>query len=128
MNRELAISQLLAALTALGWVPPQIGDVIDLILNGELLTLDQAAFVAECSDEKVRKACELAAKTNSPLGVKWATRWLVGRERLLDDLERGRLDERRGRDVRRRAEERARKFEGWARPQAALSVPSRTEA
>jgi hypothetical protein len=52
---------------------------IELILAGELLTLDQAADVAECSDERIRKACELAAMTNRPMGVKWATRWLVGK-------------------------------------------------
>ena len=85
-----------------------------------MLTLDQAADVAECSDEKIRRACELAAMTNSPMGVKWATRWLVGKGRLLDDIENGKLDSRRGIDARRRADERARKYEGWARPQGPL--------
>jgi hypothetical protein len=114
------IDQLLAMLAELGWTPPTVGDVIELILAGELLTLDQAADVAECSDEKIRRACELAAMTNSPMGVKWATRWLVGKGRLLDDIENGKLDSRRGIDARRRAEERARKYEGWARPQGPL--------
>jgi hypothetical protein len=114
------IDQLLAMLAELGWTPPTAGDVIELILAGELLTLDQAADVAECSDEKIRRACELAAMTNSPMGVKWATRWLVGKERLLDDIENGKLDSRRGLDARRRADERARKYEGWARPQGPL--------
>jgi hypothetical protein len=85
-----------------------------------LLTLDQAADVAECSDEKIRRACELAAATNNPIGVKLAGRWLVGKARLLDDLEGGKLDRRGGLDARRRAEERARKYEGWVRRQAAL--------
>jgi hypothetical protein len=49
------IGQLLAMLAELGWTPPTVGDVIELILAGELLTLDQAADVAECSDEKIRK-------------------------------------------------------------------------
>jgi hypothetical protein len=114
------IDQLLAILAELGWTPPTVGDVIELILAGELLTLDQAADVAECSDEKIRRACELAAMTNRPMGVKWATRWLVGKGRLLDDIENGKLDSRRGIDARRRAEERARKYEGWARPQGPL--------
>ncbi|MET4514347.1 hypothetical protein [Bradyrhizobium sp. I1.7.5] len=103
-------------------------DVIDLILDGELLTLDQAADVAMCSDEKIRRACELAAATVTPLGVKWATRWLVGRVRLLDDIERGKLDGRRGKEARDRAEDRARKYEGWARPQPPLSLPDRSTA
>jgi hypothetical protein len=114
------IDHLLAMLTELGWTPPTVGDVIELILAGELLTLDQAADVAECSDEKIRRACELAAMTNRPMGVKWATRWLVGKGRLLDDIENGKLDSRRGIDARRRADERARKYEGWARPQGPL--------
>jgi hypothetical protein len=116
------IDQLLAMLAQLGWTPPTGGDVIELILSGELLTLDQAADVAECSDEKIRKACELAAMTNRPMGVKWAKRWLVGKARLLGDIENGKLDSRRGVDARRRAEERARKYEGWARPQGRSSA------
>ena len=118
------IDQLLAMLAELGWTPPTGGDVIELILAGELLTLDQAADVAECSDEKIRRACELAAMTNRPVGVKWAARWLVGKARLLDDIEIGKLDSRRGVDARRRAEERARKYEGWARPQGPLKRPA----
>jgi hypothetical protein len=63
------------------------GDVIDKILDDELLTLAQAADIAECSDEKIRQACELASATNTPLGVKTAGRWLVGKARLLDDID-----------------------------------------
>lgn len=99
--------------------------VITRILSGELLTLDQAADVAECSDEKLRKHCELTAGTSRPLGIKFANRWFVGKLELLDDLEQGKIDRRRGPDVRNRAEERARKYEGWARPQEALKVGER---
>jgi len=104
------------------------GDVIDLIVAGELLTLDQAADIAECSGEKIRRACELAAETNNPLGVKPAGRWLVGKARLLDDIERGKLDGRRGKGARLRAEERAKKYQAWARPQKPLvEVPAQEE-
>jgi hypothetical protein len=96
------------------------GDVIDSILAGELLTLEQAADIAGCSDEKIRRACEQAAAAKDPIGVKVAGRWLVGKTRLLDLIERGKLDGRRGREARLRAEERAAKYEGWARPQAPL--------
>lgn len=99
--------------------------VISRILSGELLTLDQAADVAECSDEKLRKHCELTARTSRPLGIKFAGRWLVGKLELLDDLEQGKIDRRRGPDVRNRAEERARKYEGWARPQEPPNVAER---
>jgi hypothetical protein len=98
------------------------GDVVDQILNGALLSLEQAADVAECSGEKVRKSCELAAGTQRPLGVKFANRWFVGKARLLDDLEQGKIDRRRGPHVRQRAEERAKKYESWARPQQPLIV------
>jgi hypothetical protein len=91
--------------------------VIARILRGELLTLDQGADVAECSDEKLRKHCELTAGTSRPLGIKFANRWFVGKLELLDDLEQGKIDRRRGPQVRQRAEERAGKYEGWARPQ-----------
>lgn len=100
----------------------QSGSVIARILRGELLTLDQAADVAECSDEKLRKQCELTAGSNRPLGIKFAGRWFVGKLELLDDLEQGKIDRRRGAGVRRRAEERARKYEGWAQPQDPLNV------
>ena len=39
------------------------GDVVDLILTGALLNLEQAAGVCECSDKKIRKACDTAAPT-----------------------------------------------------------------
>jgi hypothetical protein len=98
----------------------QVSDVIDQILRGELLTLDQAGDVAECSDEKLRKRCVLTATTDRPLGIKIADRWFVSKARLLNDLGQGRIDRRRGPEVRRRAEERAKRYEGWARPQRPL--------
>jgi hypothetical protein len=99
------------------------GSVVARILRGELLTLEQAADVAECSDEKIRKQCELTAGTNRPLGIKFANRWMVGKLELLDDLEQGKIDRRRSPHVRQRAEERARKYERWAQPQQPLAVP-----
>jgi hypothetical protein len=101
------------------------GSVVARILGGELLNLEQAADVAECSDEKIRKQCELTAGTKRPLGIKFAGRWMVGKLELLDDLEEGKIDRRRGPHVRQRAEERARKYEGWARPQELLKSPER---
>jgi hypothetical protein len=120
IDQNRIIVQLLQMLAELGWTPPN--DVVDLILNGELLSLEQVADVAECSDEKIRKACVAAAATKRPLGINFAGRWFVGRTRLLDDLEQGKIDRRRGREVRLRAEERAKKYERWAQPQAPLAV------
>jgi hypothetical protein len=48
---------------------------------------------------------------------------MVGKLELLDDLEEGKIDRRRGPQVRQRAEERARKYEEWARPQEPLRAP-----
>jgi hypothetical protein len=48
---------------------------------------------------------------------------MVGKLELLDDLERGKIDRCRGPQVRQRVEERARKYEGRARPQQPLAVP-----
>jgi hypothetical protein len=102
------------------------GSVVARILRGELLQLDQAADIAECSDERIRKQCELTAGTKRPLGVKFAGRWMVGKMELLDRLERGKIDRRcRGPHARQRAEERARKYEGWARPLEPLAAPER---
>jgi hypothetical protein len=115
----------LAMLADLGWRPPTAGDadVIALILAGELLTLDQAADVAEVSDETIRRACELAAAANCPIAVKLAGRWLVGKTRLLDEIDAGRIG-RRDPDARRRAEERAERYAGWARPQQPIVTES----
>jgi hypothetical protein len=48
---------------------------------------------------------------------------MVGKLELLDDLERGKIDRCRGPQVRQRVEERARKYEGWARPLQPLALP-----
>jgi hypothetical protein len=123
-DRERMIGQLLAMAVELGRTPPAMEDVIDLILRSELLPLGLAADVFECSDEKLRKLCELMAGSKRPLGVKFASRWLVSVPRLLDDLKKGTLDRRR-RDARLRAEDRAKKYQGWARPQEPLvEVPA----
>jgi hypothetical protein len=124
IDQNRIIAQLLQMLAELGWTPPT-DDIVDLILNGELLSLEQAADVCLCSDEKIRKACVAAAATICPLGINFAGRWFVGKSRLLDDLEQGKIDRRRGREARLRAEERAKKYEGWAQPQAPLKVADR---
>ena len=50
---------------------------------------------------------------------------MVGKLELLDDLEQGKIDRRRGPDARQGAQERARKYEEWARPQELPAMPKR---
>ena len=121
LNHDKLIALHLEGLGELGWKPPTTADadVITLILAGELLTLDQAADVAEVSDETIRRACELSAAAFCPIAVKLAGRWLVGKTRLLDEIGMGRLG-RRDPDARRRADQRAERYAGWARPQTPL--------
>jgi hypothetical protein len=85
-------------------------DVVALILAGGALTLDQAADVWGCSDEKIRKECEKAA-ANKPIGVKFATRWIVGKRRLFELIERSD-----GKPARLVAEDRAKKRASSMRP------------
>lgn len=66
------VTRLSEKLAELGWAPPAMEDVIDQILRGELLPLGLAGEVFECSDEKLRKLCELTVGTKRPLGVKFA--------------------------------------------------------
>jgi hypothetical protein len=63
-------------------------DVVGLILTGNALNLQQAAYVRQCSDETIRTACEKAAGTNNPLGAMVAGRWIIDPSRLLDWIER----------------------------------------
>ncbi|MGY4286691.1 hypothetical protein ACVWXO_005911 [Bradyrhizobium sp. LM2.7] len=63
LDRDKLIALHLEALAELGWVPPAMEDVIDQILRGELLPLGLAGDVFECSDEKLRKLCELTVGT-----------------------------------------------------------------
>ena len=42
-------------------------DAIGLLLAGDWLTLKQAAYVRNCSDETIRKECETTAATDCPL-------------------------------------------------------------
>jgi hypothetical protein len=53
---------------------------------------------------------------------------MVGKLELLDDLEQGRIDKRRGPEVRASAEELGQKYAGWARPQEPLVEVAAKEA
>jgi hypothetical protein len=91
--------------------PP--GDVIDQILAGGLLTTDQAADVCQRDKETIRRWCEEADREERPLGIKVATLWLVGTDRLFEYIE-----EHQNLHARRVAETRAKKYaQMWSSPQ-----------
>lgn len=72
----------------------------------EVLRSDEAAAIADCSSETIRKWCAEAAAADRPIGVRFAAGvWLVSRVRLLDEIER-----RHGLSARLAAEGRAKKM------------------
>jgi hypothetical protein len=60
------------------------GDIIDLILRGELLTTSQAADGCQRDQDTIARWFKAAAAEGRPLGVQLARYLLIGKERLLD--------------------------------------------
>lgn len=84
LNQRL--KELLSPIFAeLGWEPP-VGDVIDEIANGGLLTVVQAAAICEVTDQTIYRWIDHAGSVGQPLGKKSAT-WLIGTARLFAYLE-----------------------------------------
>jgi hypothetical protein len=65
----------------------RVGDLIDDIAAGGLLTVAQAATICEVTDQTIFRWLADAARRGRPLGLKRAT-WLLGTARLLDYLEK----------------------------------------
>jgi hypothetical protein len=90
MGDDSLISRLIASLERLMADMRQIKretDIIGLLLEGDGLTLEHAAYARQCSAETMRKECEKSAATNCPLGFKFPKCWIVGKTRLLDSVE-----------------------------------------
>lgn len=60
------------------------GDWVD---GFELLTSDEAALIAECSTETVRRRAAAAAANGRRIGRQFATIWIISLSRLLDHIE-----------------------------------------
>jgi hypothetical protein len=63
------------------------GDIIDMIMRGELLVTAQVADVIERDTDTATRWCNEAELDGRPLGVLTALGWLVGKSRLLDYIE-----------------------------------------
>lgn len=85
-DKNRIIDLLLQVLTELGWKPPS-GDVIDQIVEGGVLTIQQAAIICETTGQTIYRWNDDAASKGQPLGKKGVT-WLIGRARLLDYIEK----------------------------------------
>lgn len=84
-NHQRLINLLLQILAELGWKPP-VGDVIDEIANGGLLTVVQAAAICEVTDQTIYRWIDHAGSLGQSLGKK-STTWLIGTARLAAYLE-----------------------------------------
>ncbi len=61
------------------------GDWVDAFVEGDVVTTDIAAGVANCSVSTIRRRCAEAAQKGRPIGILIATSiWLVSLKRLLD--------------------------------------------
>jgi hypothetical protein len=89
------------------------GDWVTAFSEGDAIGTDEAAFIACCSAQKIRRQATKAAETDKPLGVWFAQSvWLISRARLLNAIE-----EREGRPGRLAAMSRAAKYAEMRAPQ-----------
>jgi hypothetical protein len=86
-DRDRMIAQLLAMAAELGWKPQPAGDVIDLINEGALLTVQQAAIICGLTSQRILDWIEHAALLGQPFAEKKST-WLIGTDRLLTYIEK----------------------------------------
>jgi hypothetical protein len=85
---------------------PACGDWVDGFVEHDAIGTDEAAFIANCSAQTIRRHAAEAAATDKPLGIWFAQSvWLISKTRLLVWIE-----EREGRPGRLAAESRARKY------------------
>jgi hypothetical protein len=86
LDRERLIELHLQILAELGWRPHPVGDVIDLINDGALLTVPQAAIICGLTSQRILDWIEHAALVGQPFAEKRST-WLIGKDRLFAYIE-----------------------------------------
>jgi hypothetical protein len=85
---------------------PACGDWVDGFVEHDAIGTDEAAFIANCSAQTIRRRAAEATAAGRPIGVWFAQSvWLISKRRLLDDIEK-----REGRPGRLAAESRAKKY------------------
>ena len=78
---EILFAEVMARMTRSKTVVP---DWIDAYASGEMLRLDEAAAIADVSDESIRRWASEADDVGQPIGVNFASVWLLSRRRFLD--------------------------------------------
>src|SRR5258706_16164387 len=85
---------------------PACGDWIDAFTSHDAISSDEAAFIAGCSAQTIRRRATEAAEIGQPIGISFASAvWLISKRRLLDYIETHK-----GRSGRLAAESRAEKY------------------
>jgi hypothetical protein len=121
------IANRLAELAELLQRRPPVRDWVDAYGAGDMLSSDEAGFIAGCSADTIRRKADAAAEEGNPLGIQHASVWFLSLTRLLDWIEHGieagrgrRGAMQHGRHARLAAESRAKK-------NAALRLPPQNE-
>src|SRR5882724_1322247 len=92
---------------------PPCTDWVAAFVDGDAVGTDEAAFVANCSAQTIRRRAIEAAAIGKPIGVWFAKSvWMISLARLLDAIE-----EREGRSERLSAMSRAEKYAKLSAPQ-----------
>jgi hypothetical protein len=105
------IAELVARLNApkLNWV--------EAYHHGDALRTDEAAYIADCSDQTIRRYAEQAASAGHPLGIFLAKSiWLIDLNLLLQEIDR-----RHGAEARAEAEKRVARTLGLRASQQILT-------
>src|SRR5882672_8931983 len=68
---------------------PACGDWIDAFASHDAISSDEAALIAGCSAQTIRRRATEAAEIGQPIGIWFASAvWLISKRRLLDDIEK----------------------------------------
>jgi hypothetical protein len=87
-DRDRAIAQLVQVLTTLGWTPPD-RNVLDLIDDGAILTVQRAATICGVTSQAMLDWIADAARMRCPFARKGHT-WMIDTEKLLAYVEKHR--------------------------------------
>ncbi|MDA9427127.1 hypothetical protein [Bradyrhizobium sp. CCBAU 53380] len=88
IDRDHMITLHLQMLAELGWTPPT-SHWAHAYVAGDAIGTDEAAYIAGCSPQTIRRRAVEAAAAGNPIGVWFAQSvWLISKQLLLEDIER----------------------------------------